>query len=331
LNRNGTSSGGGRSRLIVAAAALALTSLAGGAKSGAAQQELTSNVTRDPGEAVFVFSDVENFIRAQQAIDAGADPAESLQSEYLDRASPGLRMFIEKYDLTLDRLLDALVKRPDEYRRIPELLNALKDQVPSFRHTLEAIQRVIPTAVYPPTYFVVSGYRGIGSGSIEGPLISIEKQTPEAIRERDVESTLVHEMIHMQQLAAVGAEYFAIFSGEERTLLALSIREGAATFFAELITGGSEHKNLARDYYLAHEKELWEAFSADMLGHQMGEWLWKKPADPDKPQDLGYAIGARIVEQFYDNATDKGAAAREIMAITDYPAFLSLSGYPEDL
>ena len=130
-----------------------------------------------------------------------------------------------------------------------------------------------------------------------------------------------------QKLWAVGQEYFAIFSGEQRTLLATSIREGAATFMAELIVGGSKHKNLARDYYLAREAVLWSAFESEMLGLEMGDWLWKKPAEPQQPQDLGYAIGARIVEAYYEQASDKRKAVRKIMAITDYPAFLESSGY----
>jgi hypothetical protein len=142
----------------------------------------------------------------------------------------------------------------------------------------------------------VAGYRGIGSGSVEGPLLSIETQSPESIAAGDLESALVHEMIHMQQLSATGEAYFDIFSGPQSTLLALSIREGGATFFSRLITGGSEHKNAARDYFLAHERELWPAFEADMLGSDTGDWLWQTPSNPDQPRDVGYAIGALIVE-----------------------------------
>lgn len=131
----------------------------------------------------------------------------------------------------------------------------------------------------------------------------------------------------MQQLAAVGEAYFAIFSGEQRTLLALSIREGAATFFAELITGGSRHKNEARNYLLAHEDTLWQAFQSDMLTGETGDWLWKKPAEPEQLRDIGYALGARIVGSFYDGAADKRAAAKRILSIVDYPAFLAASGY----
>ena len=295
---------------------------------GAPQQQLTGNVSEDPTAAVFVYRDVENFISAHEAITSGADPAEALKSKYLDRASPGLRMFIEKYDLSLERLLNATGKHPEEYSHLSETVKLLRAQEPSFRKTYANLKRTIPDAVFPPTYFVVGGYRGIGSGSIEGPLISIEKETSKSIK-GDLDATLVHEMVHLQQLAAVGEAYFAIFSGEERTLLALSIREGAATFFAELIAGGSEHKNHARDYYLGHEKELWAAFRDNMLGHETGDWLWQTPTNPDQPQDVGYALGARIVETFYNSAGDKRKASREIMAITDYPAFLARSGYPE--
>ena len=131
----------------------------------------------------------------------------------------------------------------------------------------------------------------------------------------------------MQQLDATGEAYFDIFSGPGRTLLALSIREGASTFFAEVIAGGSEHKNQARAYLAAHETELWQAFQKDMLGGKTGDWLWRKPENPEQPQDMGYAMGARIVEAFYEGAENKGRAAREVMAIIDYPGFLERSGY----
>ena len=74
----------------------------------------------DTATAEFSFTDIENFIRAKAAIAAGADSSDALQREYFDRASPGLLMFIEKYDLTLERLLDAMGKRPNEYERIPD-------------------------------------------------------------------------------------------------------------------------------------------------------------------------------------------------------------------
>lgn len=293
-------------------------------------QRLTTDVVPDPAAAQFVYDDVENFIRAHRMIASGANVAETLQSEYLDRASPGLVMFIEKYDLTTERLVAALAEHPEQYAEIASNLEVLRSEEPSFREAYADIKRVMSDAVFPPTYFLVAGYRGIGSGSIEGPLISIEKETAESIR-TDLAATLVHEMVHMEQLAALGPAYFEIFNGPGRTLLALSVREGIATYFSELITGGSPHKNEARDYLLAHEPELWPAFEQEMLGAETGDWLWSEPANPEQPRDIGYALGARIAQAYYDNASDKRQAVAEILAVTDHAAFLERSGYPDSV
>jgi len=104
-----------------------------------------------------------------------------------------------------------------------------------------------------------------------------------------------------------------------------------ATHFAEVIAGGSRHKNAARDYLLEHETELWKEFSASMMGSETGDWLWRKPADADRPQDLGYAIGARIVEAYLDNAPDRRRAVAQALAVTDYAAFLEASGYQKKI
>lgn len=290
------------------------------------QQRLTKNVTPDPSAAEFLFEDLERFVAATEKISAGENAAVVLQRDYLDRASPGFVMFIEKYDLTVERLVTAMDKHPEKYAAMAANIEALKSQTGAFRQAYAEIKRIMPDAVFPPTYFVVAAYRGIGSGSIEGPLISIEKDTPESIR-TDLAATVVHEMIHMQQLAALAEAYFNIFNGSERTLLALSIREGIAAYFSVIITGGSVYKNSAREYLLAHEDELWAAFQEEMLTGETGDWLWRRPKNPEQPQDVGYAMGARITEHYYENAADKTQAVRELLGVTDYPALLERSGY----
>ncbi len=62
-----------------------------------------------------------------------------------------------------------------------------------------------------------------------------------------------------------------------------------------------------------------------------GDWMFSHPSDPEQPVDLGYVIGARIVEAFYDKAEDKKQAVQEILSITDYESFLERSGYSEKL
>jgi len=312
-----------RIRAAVGALAIALPATL----AAAPQQRLTTDVTSDPAAAEFVYEDVERFIATAEKIVEGEDAAVVLQRDYLDRASTGLEMFIEKYDLTARRLTTAMETHPEKYDGIAANLKALRSHEAAFREAYGKIKQVIPEAVFPPTYFVVAGHRGIGSGSTEGPLISIEKKTAESIRS-DLAATLVHEMMHMEQLAALDEAYFEIFNGPQRTLLALSVREGIATYFSEFITGGSPHKNAARDYLLAHEQELWAAFEREMLGTETGDWLWSQPENPEQPQDIGYAMGARIAEHYYQTAVDKRQAVRELLGVTDYPALLERSGYP---
>ena len=292
-------------------------------------QQLTANRTPDPARAIFVYDDVDHFIAALDRIEAGADTVAILEAEYFGRATPGLAMFVEKYDLTPERLTEAIRQHPEKYADLDRIRRALTEQEPQFRRLYAQLKKFAPLAEFPPTYFLVGAYRGIGSGSIEGPLITVEKETPEGIESGGLATTLVHEMVHLEQLMLQGDDYFAIF-GPEKTLLALTIREGTADYIAQRVTGTvSSHDREAHDYVLDREAELWRRFRMEMLEEETGDWLWETPADPEQPQDVGYALGARIVGVYYDAAPDKAAAVREILAVTDYEVFLERSGYAE--
>ncbi|MDX1741646.1 MAG: hypothetical protein R3178_10145, partial [Rhodothermales bacterium] len=77
------------------------------------------------------------------------------------------------------------------------------------------------------------------------------------------------------------------------------------------------------------EAELWGRFKSEMMGQETGDWMWSQPADPEQPPHIAYYLGARIVKSYYDRAADKAEAVRQILSVTDYPAFLAASGYGE--
>jgi uncharacterized protein YjaZ len=181
----------------------------------------------------------------------------------------------------------------------------------------------MPNAVFPPTYFLIGAYRGIGSGSVEGQLITVEKwQKPL----EDKRPLLIHELVHFEQVVAVGYEKYKALFGPEKSLLGLCIREGTAEFFADLATGEITQDE-ALDYTLKHEKRLWDWLQKEMGGRETGDWMWKKPEDPEQPRHVGYVMGYRIVQAYYNNAEDKAQAVREILSVTNYPAFLRKSDY----
>jgi uncharacterized protein YjaZ len=114
--------------------------------------------------------------------------------------------------------------------------------------------------------------------------------------------------------------------GPEKNLLGLCIREGTAEFFADLITGRITQDE-ALPFTLQHERRLWEWFRKEMNGQETGDWMWKKPADPDQPMHVGYVMGYRIVQAYYNNASDKKQAVQEILSVTDFAGLLERSGY----
>lgn len=57
-------------------------------------------------------------------------------------------------------------------------------------------------------------------------------------------------------------------------------------------------------------------------------WLYQGDrAPPGKPADLGYWMGYKISKAYYEKATDKRAAVKDILRYKDAKAFLEASGY----
>jgi hypothetical protein len=184
--------------------------------------DVTQDLTTDPRVAKLVVDDVENFIRVQGLLASTSDTLETLQREYLDKGTPGLKMFIEKYDLTAERLLKAMRKYPDKYSSLHDLPDGIRAMEGEVHQAFTRLKEVIPQTMFPPTYFVVAGHRGIGSGSTEGPLVSVEKWS---VPIEDETTMLIHEMVHIQQVMAVGYERYKALFGPEKSLLGLCIRE----------------------------------------------------------------------------------------------------------
>lgn len=68
-----------------------------------------------------------------------------------------------------------------------------------------------------------------------------------------------------------------------------------------------------------------------MLQDDFSNWLYNGASfTGEKPADLGYYVGFKICEAYYDKTADKKAAIEDILAIKDGPdalRFLQESGY----
>ena len=306
--------------------------------------DLAVEVT-DPAQAVFVTSDIPHF---WAAYDAGGSAGASapFQTEYLNRASPGLADFIGLRDLTAASLASMVRSFPRYFADIrPQTLRlaneaALQNRM---RDGYRRIKDVYPPAVFPPVTFLIGRFSTGGTTSNNGMLIGLEffslgPNTPtdelrqfqrDNVRPLDSLPMIVaHEHVHILQIRARG-----LMSHPSKNLLEQSLLEGSADFIGELASGGYINAWL-RAYAIPREAELWAEFRTAMHGTDVTRWLYNQgSATSERPGDLGYFIGYRIAEAYYDRASDKRAAVQAIIEIKDADQFLTASGYapPGDL
>jgi hypothetical protein len=298
--------------------------------------------TASPDSAKLVTDDLRNFVRALEALRGTADTVTVLQREYFARATPGLVAYADRDGVTPQTLAAAIGKRPTHYASLVALLPTLERLEPRIRAAFEELERIHPDAVFPPVFFLVGDFSAGGLTRPVGLLISVETYaaTPMVDRSEFPDSTqmppsadgiphlVTHELVHYQQAVAQGVEAYRAIFGERQTLLRIAIREGSADFLAELISGGHTNPR-AHQYGLLHERELWAAFRKAMHQRDLGDWMFYRPANGEWPANLGYFMGYRIVQAFYESYANKREALRAILSVTDYEWFLRESGYAE--
>ena len=288
-------------------------------------QAAAQDVTRDPDSVRLELGDVRRFAAAVRVWPAEGmtDTAAALERDYLAHASPGLRAWTTRYQVTAMMLASATTTHPIIYTNLDQVADAVLAQEQTLRAAFRKLAGVFPGAAFPPIWFVVGHHGPGGLTQREGVLIAIERL---ANRPQDVVPLVLHELAHFQQAMVQGVEEYRRIYGPEQTLLALALREGSAELIAELATG-QVISTAAREYGEAHEPELWSRFRTEMHGGEPGDWMFVRPANPEWPADLGYWMGYRIARTYYDQAADKRQAVQDVIALTDFEGFLSASGY----
>ena len=98
-----------------------------------------------------------------------------------------------------------------------------------------------------------------------------------------------------------------------------------------MLSTGKHSLQETHAYFVKNEKATWKKFQGEMNNRHPGDWLYVKPGDPEQPPDLGYLMGSRICEAYYEQAEDKTQAVLDILSVVDYQAFLRKSSYGEKI
>jgi hypothetical protein len=306
---------------------------------GSDKSTAPATVTTDPEQAVFVTSDIEHFWKAFD--DGGATGAIApFQTEYLDRASPGLKDFIASRTVTATSLTLMVRAYPRYFAdiRASTLSLATDGGVQGrIRDGYRKIRDMYAPSVFPPVTFLIGRFSTGGTTSSNGMLVGLEFYAISASTPLDELAQFQRDNVHpLDSLPVIVAhEHTHVLQGraggaathQNKTLLDQSLLEGSADFVAYLITGGNINARLWA-YGLPREHDLWTEFKAAMHGTDSSQWLYNQGNETaGRPGDLGYFIGYRIAEAFYDRATDKRLALQAIIEVSDSDTFLAQSGY----
>jgi hypothetical protein len=320
-------------------AALAATLVACGGGDNATGPVVPGGVVTDPAQASFVTTDIGHF---WAAYDAGGSNGTSgpFQTEYLDRASQGLKDFIGLRSLTAASLAQMVRIYPRYFADIrPQTLRLANDAalIARMRAGYRKMKDMYSPAVFPPVTFLIGRFSTGGTTSNNGMLVGLEfyalgpSTTTDELGQFQRDNVLpldslplivAHEHAHILQQRAGG-----ISSHSNKTLLDQAFLEGSADFIGQLESGGNINARL-RDYAIPRESALWTEFKAAMHGTNVSQWLYNQgAASSTRPGDLGYFIGYRIAESYYNRTSDKQAAVRAIIEARDADQFLAESGY----
>lgn len=291
-------------------------------------------IAASPSTARIVTEDIPRFWTAFDQIKSSSDSI-PLRREYLDPGTEGLKDFT-KARWKDARTLTAMVwPRRDYYASVRANTLTAASFEPEIRRIYRSLDSMYSGAVFPDIYFAIGGLGTGGTTSQHGLLIGTELFSRAAdsplngltpwqqsvIQPLHILPTIVaHELTHYQQH----------YTASTSTLLAQSIREGSADFVSELLTGKTINDSI-HTYGDVHERELWLDFSAHMNGTDFSRWLYNGgsiTATTERPADLGYYVGYRISQAYYDGHTDKRQALRDILNIGNFQSFLTASGYP---
>jgi hypothetical protein len=283
----------------------------------------------DPEAFRFISSDIGLFWSVFDRLPAAPDPALLLEREYLDKGTAGLHGFIFRRIGSGANLHAALTGYPKYYAAVrPHSLQAVKVEG-EVRAAMRSFKGLYDKALFPDVYFVIGAMSSGGTASMDGLIIGTEvfSRAPEVpVDELSpawvagtksvsyLPSLVVHELMHFQQDNAGGS------------LLAASVKEGAADFLTSLLVKGNFNEHVYT-YGYANEARLKLEFAAAMDGVSFDGWLYSGGKVEGRPNDLGYFMGFRICQAYYKRAQDKRKAIVDILNVKDARRFLLDSGY----
>jgi hypothetical protein len=265
----------------------------------------------EPDSVRLITSDIQRFWNAFDAASRSGDFDGRLRADYLDAGSAGLRAFARREIGDPGDFAGAVATHRPMYDSVRPSTLRVADAEATIRAALRRLKSIYADAIFLDVYFVIGRFSIGGWTRGDTMVIGAEMYATPSL----LAPIVAHELIHRQQAPP----------SDDQTLLERAFNEGSADFVGELISGATINPG-PQQYGRAHEHELWVDFERVMTSREYLPWMYVAPID-GRPRDLGYFFGYRIAQAYYDRATDKRAALRDILRADDVNALLARSGY----
>ena len=276
------------------------------------------------GAAQIYLDDAERFARLL-ANTGGRPSVTELRRGYLEPGTQALREFAAERIGGAETLALALTRHRSDYEQALELClpaaEALAARLPRLqRRVAERLGRVGAPAVS----ILFGAGRSGGTVTEAGVSVALEVLCWFALDAQDAEALLeefvVHETVHWHQLRLQQTT-------AQDSLLRQALIEGVADFLTGEMLGRVGRAESARHQYgLQHEKRLWQAFQNDMDGTSLRHWMYG-PGAVGEPADLGYWIGKRIAQAYWQSMGREPAALEALLRLESPRQLLEQSGY----
>lgn len=268
-----------------------------------------NHYSTDPLHAMFITEDVDRFWQAFERMDEQGSQA---FEEYINKGTPGLQGFIPYRIINADSLYNMVKKNQEAYMKSKNALKDLESKEKRIKSIYAALKYWYPESVFPPVYFVVGRFNSGGTISDAGIILGAEMQ-------KDLEGLpglVAHELIHYQQKN----------NFKKATILSQSLKEGIADFIGELISGENINSK-AYQYGEKHQGELKKEFVEVMDNEDFTDWLYGTSGKDNRPNDLGYWMGYKIAQSYFEKQENKKQAIYDILHMSSPLEFLNASGF----
>lgn len=276
-------------------------------------------------DSKLITQDISLFYRAFELAKKDTAKAEKIfKKYYFKKGSKGLKDFYKSKIKSTEKFSNFILAFDTYYESIQPDISNLTDLKQQIQAHFKDFKQLYPKAKFPDVYFVVGNFRSNGTISKNGLLIGTEmlSKTPHSdtsswnkdilrisMNRKHIPITVSHELIHFNQNNMKNGN----------TLLWKSIREGAAEFIAELISGETDG---SYEDFTGKELQIWGDFKKDKDKN-----IWKSWQQPNenRPRNAGYWMGYMICKSYYNTVKNKEKAVKDILSIQDYSAFLAKS------